>query len=490
MKSVIAPAVGFALVFHAGALCRAAHAFQESKPPSDVAAPMPASADNPEARMILEACGQAIKEARAITYQAHSRPVGGMLEGLMGSQRASVTLLRAPAPGAEPVASDPFLILVKGTDVDRAKKESAIEVGHRQGTIEWVDHTARFVYERPLHDAKAKNKIIQASKSVRHDEFLKPQPLAASLTGATTTLDGSETLDGVECDVITLVKSTSRKERWYVAKADRLPRRIVTSMPGDNGELVLDLTQVTVDNSLTPALTPEAIRVGVPEGYEEDRATAPPPPPPQPQPISQPQTPMPDGGAAKTPVTIVAPVTPPKPPEPVVAPDFDLAVGQGSGGTAPPRVKLADIKGSVIVLDFFGTWSLAAPAWHAELDEVAEVFASRGVKFYALNVREKNSDNAIAYMEREKHSLTLLLNADAVAKAYGVRVFPATVVIGKDGMIGVLVQGSREGGDTKGLITAAIEKALGPAVGETPTPDKATAEGTPSAEEPAATDKK
>lgn len=452
------------------------------KAEGDKAAPpeaAPAPADNPEARMILDACAQAIKKARAITYQGHYHVVGGMLEGYMGTQTGSVKLLRAPAPDAAPGPQDPFIALIVGTDVSGKKVELPIEVALRHSSIEWKDDEAKKVLERPSRDMQSRNKITQASTFLRNEEFLKPEPLA-DFASATVTLDGTDTQDGVVCDVVTISRGKSKTERWSIATTDHLPRRIAIIPAGDNGQLVFELTGVTVDNSDTPALTPGQLRVSVPAGYEEDRRLAPVPKPTPPAATTPPSgTPSTKPENHSTKPAHAAPVPPPEPPKPKVAPEFELSIGRGKNGESTSgKVKLADLHGSVIVLDFFGTWTISAPEWHTELDGLAKSDAYKDVKFLTLDVREKVPEAAIAYMDHEKHVPMLLMNADKVAKDYGVRVYPATVVIGTDGKIVELVQGSRAGGESKNLVKAAIDKALG----ATPTSDKAPTEK--SSEEP------
>jgi cytochrome c biogenesis protein CcmG/thiol:disulfide interchange protein DsbE len=435
-----------------------ASAWQEVPAADKVAADTSAAeeVDSPEGKAVLVACAEAIEQARAITYEGYYHAVGGMLEGMLGTQRGTVKMLRTPV-GDEPAGpEDRFVCLIIGTDIDRTKHESRIDVGTTHGTIEWINHSEHKVLERPTNDAQTRNKIVQSSKFLRCDEFFKTQPLN-DLDQVTATLGPQETVDGVACDVVTLIRGHARKERWYIAATDHLPRRIAIVPAGDKGELVLDLSGMTVDNSETPSLTAAQMRVQVPPGYEEDRR--------QPSavrraaPAPTPGVQIDKEGAAQTPPT---PSAPPAPPALVMAPEFELSVGRGAKGEAASgSIKLADLRGSVVVLDFFGTWTIAAPEWHAELDAIAAEEAYQNVKLFALNVRERVPENAVAYMDREKHTPTLLMNADDVARAYGVHVYPATVVIDKAGKIVKFVQGARAGGEAGRAIRDALAASLG-----------------------------
>lgn len=434
-----------------------------AEPPAKAppAAPAPAKpASNPEAVAILNACSQAIVQARAITYNALHR-VEGSLAASLGSQSGQVTLIR----------DDSNVFAIRLTGVDSKKVETAFDVAYHGSTVEWIDNEERKVFERPSNDPQSRNKLIQASKFLRDDEFLKPVPFQ-NLDDAVLTLAGTETIDGLPCTIVEIERS-AKKIKWFIAAADHFPRRIVIAMPGSYGEMILNLTGVTIDNQNPPAISPQLARVPVPADFVEDRRAAPPPPPAH-NPVVQPPASSTNIEKQNDQPAAIAPVPArPEPELPKVAPDFELTVGRGPNGEpAEGKVKLADLAGSVAVLDFFGSWTLAAPAWHAELDTLHADFASQGVKFYCLNVREKNPDAAIAMMNDARNTPALLMSADEVARAFGVRAFPATVVIDKDAKIIEFIQGAREGGESKAKIKDAIERALG----QTPTTPLATTE--------------
>lgn len=428
--------------------------------------PQPAVQDNPEAKQILQACAQAIARARSITFDATHRATGDMAGYLPAVQSGSVKMLRLPLEGVQPAATDRFTLRVNATETSGKGAVVNLDAAFLRGTSEWLDHAAKTLTEVP--EGEARGRILQASKYLRPDEFLKDAPLG-DLDKMTAALEGTTSIEGVSCEIVLLSRAAGQGTRWTIGVDDRLPRRIETILPADKGELVLDMKNVVVDNSDAPALTREMMRLALPEGYTESRRKAAAKSPPQPLPVpqgNQGSTKPPDDSSHQA-----TPPPPPEPPKPIMAPEFELAVGRAgvlasnaSPGTVMPgvgsKVKLADLRGSVVVLDFFGTWTLAAPAWHVELDALVADLAPRGVRFFALNVREKNPDAAVSYMETESHKPTLLMSATEVAKAYGVRVYPATAVIGKDGLLLELVQGSRADADSKRLVQVAIDKAL------------------------------
>jgi peroxiredoxin len=119
----------------------------------------------------------------------------------------------------------------------------------------------------------------------------------------------------------------------------------------------------------------------------------------------------------------------PRPLEGKPAPDFTL------NDLADKPVHLADLKGSVVVLDFWATWCGPCREGLPHLDKINSDFAARGVKAFAVNLKEPK-DKAQAFLAEQNLSLAVLLDEQgAAAEKFGVAGIPHTVVIGKDGVI-------------------------------------------------------
>lgn len=111
------------------------------------------------------------------------------------------------------------------------------------------------------------------------------------------------------------------------------------------------------------------------------------------------------------------------------APDFTLETLDGG------KLKLADLKGKIVVLDFWTTWCPPCRKALPAVAEVADGYRQKGVVFYAINLAEA-PDVVKKFVQDEKLKLTVALDRDgAVAKSYGVQAIPQTVIIGKDGTI-------------------------------------------------------
>jgi thiol-disulfide isomerase/thioredoxin/outer membrane lipoprotein-sorting protein len=111
------------------------------------------------------------------------------------------------------------------------------------------------------------------------------------------------------------------------------------------------------------------------------------------------------------------------------APDFKLTAIDGS------TVSLADLKGSVAVLDFWATWCGPCVASLPSLAQLNTELSPKGVKIYALNQQEEKA-TVQKFLLTQKLDLPVLLDsAGDAGKKYMANAIPETVVVGKDGII-------------------------------------------------------
>jgi thiol-disulfide isomerase/thioredoxin len=107
-------------------------------------------------------------------------------------------------------------------------------------------------------------------------------------------------------------------------------------------------------------------------------------------------------------------------------PDFELSDTQG-------RVwKLSETRGKVVIVNFWASWCEPCRAEMPSLQDMAS-FYSPDVLVLAVNFKEREA--RVATVARN-WGLTLPLPVDrdgAVAARYGVRVFPSSIIIGRDG---------------------------------------------------------
>lgn len=200
-------------------------------------------------------------------------------------------------------------------------------------------------------------------------------------------LAGTAVVDGVECDVIYLdfPDDTSFGEQYfYVGREDRLPRRIeFVSAGASPAQFSFEMTDLEVVDA--PA---EAFRLEAPAGYTVDDSAL-----------------------------RVAPGA--------IAPDWTLTTTDGRS------VSLSELRGKVVVMDFWASWCPICRNQLPQLSEVAERMEGLPVEFLAVNFME-NGD-PLAFLEEIGADLPVVLDGNDLGAEYQVPGTATIVLIGPDG---------------------------------------------------------
>ncbi|MCH2143266.1 MAG: TlpA family protein disulfide reductase [Phycisphaerales bacterium] len=98
-------------------------------------------------------------------------------------------------------------------------------------------------------------------------------------------------------------------------------------------------------------------------------------------------------------------------------------------------VSLASLKGKTVILDFWATWCGPCKQGLPILMEIAKSRAADNVVLWSVDMGEP-ATKVQQFLERSKWDLNVMLDQkNQVAKKYGVRGIPHTVVIGPDGIV-------------------------------------------------------
>lgn len=98
-----------------------------------------------------------------------------------------------------------------------------------------------------------------------------------------------------------------------------------------------------------------------------------------------------------------------------------------------PVWRLASVKGQVVALNFWAGWCEPCRTEMPSLELMAQRHESDGLLVMAVNHREGES-TIRRFLEQMPVSVPILRDADGgAARAWGVRVFPTTVLVGRDG---------------------------------------------------------
>lgn len=134
------------------------------------------------------------------------------------------------------------------------------------------------------------------------------------------------------------------------------------------------------------------------------------------------------------------------------------------------EVSLADHKGEhVLLIEFWATWCPPCVEALPHMAELAEKYAEKGVRFYAINQQESPSV-VKKFLEKKKLDVNVLLDPDSkVSNAYGVSGIPQTVIIDKKGIIQAVHTGYGSAMDA--TLARQLEQVLeGKTIARTPPP--------------------
>ncbi|MFC1641655.1 TlpA family protein disulfide reductase [Myxococcota bacterium] len=121
------------------------------------------------------------------------------------------------------------------------------------------------------------------------------------------------------------------------------------------------------------------------------------------------------------------------------APDFALPVLQSADSW--DRVRLSDLRGKVVLLDFWASWCGVCRNQAPILDEVARQFRSQDLVVLGVNTGDQPTE-AMALTQRLGLSYRSLLDGDgSVAEAYRASALPTLVLIDSSGRIAEVRQG-------------------------------------------------
>ncbi|MBI3524162.1 MAG: TlpA family protein disulfide reductase [Betaproteobacteria bacterium] len=117
---------------------------------------------------------------------------------------------------------------------------------------------------------------------------------------------------------------------------------------------------------------------------------------------------------------------------------------------SPDNLKLADLDGTFVLLDFWASWCVPCRQSFPWLNQLQARYAGRKFKVVAINLDEKRA-NADEFLRRYPANFTVLFDsAGGTASAYAIKGMPSSVLIGRDGKVIFQHAGFREA-DKAGL---------------------------------------
>jgi len=385
-------------------------------------------AGTPDPAQILKKAQEAARHIQAVSYDVDLKTEGALAQSIR-SQQGKVTMVR-------PTGSEFLKARVRD-----ARETPGLELISDGSSICMIDHqTRQYVVSTGMRARRALGK--QGTLLLR--EFVSDNAYADDIAAPKATYLGTDTVAGVECDVVSVVRSEGKMEvRWYLGKADALPRRVERTVflsdEAGGGKLTMTLSNLVVD----PPLSDDLFSTQPPPGYT--RTTLPGAPRPvDPDELSMPRPleEIPTGiYEPERPTTYLLEVG-------TQAPDWSLKTPDGT------TVTLSGLRGRVVILVFWATWSRDCRAALPGAQKLAEHYRGKPVALYAINVLEPG--DPVKFMQAAGYTLGLLLNGDDTAVAYGAHKLPVFYVISPEGKVLL----AESGKDLPDKIKEVVDQAL------------------------------
>jgi thiol-disulfide isomerase/thioredoxin len=139
------------------------------------------------------------------------------------------------------------------------------------------------------------------------------------------------------------------------------------------------------------------------------------------------------------------------------APNFQLPAARDAQ-TGALTVRLADLRGKVVYLDFWASWCGPCKQSFPWMNELQSHYGSKGLQIVAVDV-DTHSDDARAFLAALPPQFRVAFDSQGVTpRQYAIRGMPTSVLIGPDGKVLLVHNGFRP--DDKTEVEAGIEQAL------------------------------
>lgn len=244
------------------------------------------------------------------------------------------------------------------------------------------------------------------------NEFFMEAPFSDETAAGSVSLQDTVTAAGVECENWLVNYDGGSMAEWALGLEDHLPRRVermFTDREGNPGSVVLEISDLDVSTTMEE----NRFRLDIPADADVSIYSS-----------------------------FLTPGTP--------APLWTLTSREGD------EVSLEDLRGRVVVLDFWATWCGPCIAVMPEIQTIHENYPDDRVAVYGVNVWENGDPEE--FMDENGFTYGLLLAGDSVAEDYRVTGIPTMYVVDPQGVIAFVEVGANP--DIGRLLTSAVDSLI------------------------------
>ncbi|OPL19143.1 MAG: hypothetical protein AVO35_12360 [Candidatus Aegiribacteria sp. MLS_C] len=253
--------------------------------------------------------------------------------------------------------------------------------------------------------------LLRPAAYVIMNEFFIDGPFSDEIGADSILFSGNAEVDGVPCTQWLVDYRGGSRALWSLGVEDHLPRRVERMITGRDGEplsVILEISGLEINSGLPDSLFEMGMPASEVIGYSAFLTVG------------------------------------------TAAPEWTLPDRHGE------EVSLSDLRGRIVVLDFWATWCGPCEAVMPAVQAVHESYPGDEVAVFGVNVWE-DGDPA-AFMDEMGFTYGLLLNGDHVAEDYLVSGIPTMYVIDPEGMVAFVEVGANP--DIAALLDEAVGRLL------------------------------